>query len=177
MDYDDPRNTEANSHADSRTHTDAFPQAGAGLAGESSMDRNSIARALSRVFALGHKLAASSIAIALLLVLAIGAIVMAITWVPTLFTDASFSDSARTVQALGTITAIFAGGIFAYYKLQIFRDFAPHMAISHEVKHRLVGESYVHIAAIVATLHNNSRVKLELRKGALPGAESSAGIR
>ena len=46
----------------------------------------------------------------------------------------------------------------------MFRDFAPHLAISHEVTHRLVGESYVHIA-VVATLRNSSRVKLELRKG------------
>ncbi len=94
----------------------------------------------------------------------VGAVFILITWVPTLFTDAKFTGLARTVQALGTITAIFAGGGFAYYKLQMFRDFAPHLTISHKVTHRLVGESYVHIA-VAATLYNSSRVKLELREG------------
>ncbi len=105
-----------------------------------------------------------SIVIALLLVLALGAIFVIITWIPTLFTDAKFTGLARTVQALGTITAIFAGGGFAFYKLQMFRDFAPHLTISHAVKHRLVGESYVHIA-VAATLKNSSKVKMELWKG------------
>ena len=76
------------------------------------MERNSIARALSRVLALGHRLAGSSIVIALVVVVVTGAIITAITWVPTQFTDAKFTGVARTVQALGTITAIFAGGGF-----------------------------------------------------------------
>ena len=60
--------------------------------------------------------------------------------------------------------AIAVGGLFAYYKLQWFRDLEPHLTITHEVSHRLIGDSYVHIA-VTATLYNSSRVKLGLREG------------
>ena len=73
-------------------------------------------------------------------------------------------DLAAIVQSIVTVVAIVGGGAFAYYKLQIFRVFEPHLTISHEVSHRYMGDSYVHIA-VTATLHNSSRVKMELRKG------------
>lgn len=72
-------------------------------------------------------------------------------------------DLAGIVQALVTALAIVAGGLFAGYKLQLFRDFQPHLTISHEISHRLVGDSYVHIA-VTANLRNSSKVKLELRQ-------------
>ena len=74
-----------------------------------------------------------------------------------------FKDIAAIVQSSVTAVAIVAGGIFAYYKLQLFRDLEPHLTITHEVSHRFIGDSYVHIA-VTANLHNSSRVKIELRK-------------
>ena len=73
-------------------------------------------------------------------------------------------DLVAIIQSLVTVVAIVGGGIFAYYKLQIFRTFEPHLTISHEVSHRYIGDSYVHIA-VTATLYNSSKVKMELRKG------------
>lgn len=67
-------------------------------------------------------------------------------------------------QALVTIVAIVAGGSFAAYKWQVFRESEPHLTITHEVSHRPVGDSYVHIA-VTAVLHNSSRVQIELREG------------
>jgi len=75
-------------------------------------------------------------------------------------------DAAGIVQAVITAAAIIGGGLVAAYKLQLFRDFAPHLTITHEVSHRPVGDSYVHIA-VKAALHNGSRVKMEFRKGFL----------
>ena len=109
------------------------------------MDRNSIVKALA-------------------LLLTVSAIFIAITWALVCFADVGITDSARAVQALGTIIAISAGGLFAIFKLQMFRDFQPHLTISHVVLHRPVGESYVHIDVAV-TLHNSSKVKIELRDG------------
>ena len=72
-------------------------------------------------------------------------------------------DVAAIVQSGVAAVAIVAGGIFAYYKLQLFRDLEPHLTITHEVSHRFVGESYVHLA-VTARLHNSSKVKIELRE-------------
>lgn len=60
--------------------------------------------------------------------------------------------------------AILIAAVFAIFKLQIFRDFAPHLTISQKVSHRHIGESYVHID-VSATLKNSSRVKVDLIKG------------
>ena len=68
------------------------------------------------------------------------------------------------MNSIGILVAICVGGVFAYQRLQIFRTFTPHMTISHEVTHRLVSDSYIHIA-ITATLHNSSKVHIELREG------------
>ena len=75
----------------------------------------------------------------------------------------SYSESARLFQAVGAVTVIFVGGMFAYWRLQIFRTFEPHLTISHEVSHRTIGQNYVHIGVAI-NLNNNSRVKVELRK-------------
>lgn len=71
---------------------------------------------------------------------------------------------AGIILSCVTALAIVAGGIFAAYKWQIFRDFEPHLTITHEVSHRPIGDSYVHID-VTATLHNSSRVKMEFLKG------------
>lgn len=67
-------------------------------------------------------------------------------------------------QALVTIVAIVAGGSFAAFKWQVFRESEPHLTITHEVSHRNIGESYVHIA-VTAKLHNSSKVQIELLNG------------
>ncbi len=70
-------------------------------------------------------------------------------------------DIAAIVQSSVMAVATVAGGVFAYYKLQLFRDFEPRLTISHEVTHRFVGDSYVHIA-LTANLYNSSRVHIEI---------------
>lgn len=72
-------------------------------------------------------------------------------------------DSVRIVQAVVTIVAIAGGAVFAYYKLEIFRDFEPHLSISQNVSHRALGTKYVHIS-VTATLHNTSKVAIEVRR-------------
>ena len=74
---------------------------------------------------------------------------------------ATLKDWASVAQALVTILALFAAGIFAVVKFQIFRDTQPHLSISQEVSHRLLGGEYVHLA-VTATLSNRSKVKVEL---------------
>ena len=70
-------------------------------------------------------------------------------------------DLAGIFQSAITVFAIVVGGVFAWFKLQAFRDFEPHLTISHEVHHRIISDSYVHID-VTATLHNSSRVNIEL---------------
>lgn len=90
------------------------------------------------------------------------AIVLGVTqWV----TDRNdFMQSSRSFQAIATVVLICVGGIFAYRRLQLFRSFEPHLTISHEAAHRNIGDSYVHID-VKATLHNGSKVQVELRDG------------
>lgn len=71
---------------------------------------------------------------------------------------------AGMVQAAVAALTIAAAGLFAGFKLQLFRDFEPHLTIAHEVSHRPVGAGYTHIA-VTATLRNTSRVNVELRQG------------
>ena len=74
------------------------------------------------------------------------------------------NDLGEIVQISVTVFAIVTGGIFAYDKLQIFRDFKPHLTITLESSHRIVSESYVHIAVAV-NLKNNSKVRTEILEG------------
>ena len=85
-------------------------------------------------------------------------------------TGTSTTDISRIRDVVGIVQAfvwaflIVAGGIFAYRKLQLFRDFEPHLTITQAVTHRPIGTQYVHIA-VTATLHNSSKVKVEIRQG------------
>ena len=88
----------------------------------------------------------------------------AVMWGVRVWTGASWGDAANVVLAVGTLTAIFVGGGFAYYRLQILRTFHPHLTISHEVSHRSIGDSYIHVA-LTAHLQNTSRVVVSLRRG------------
>ena len=76
----------------------------------------------------------------------------------------SFGDATSSILPIGILTAICVGGWLAYERLQLFRTFEPHLAISHEISYRRVGNSYIHVA-VKAILANNSKVKIELRKG------------
>lgn len=100
----------------------------------------------------------------LLLVLALLTAPAAVGALHWLLPAGELKDAAGIVQAVITAAAIIAGGIIAAYKLQLFRDFVPHLTISHEVSHRPVGDSYVHIA-VKAALHNTSKVRVGIRAG------------
>ena len=90
--------------------------------------------------------------------------ILALIIVSGLFIPTNAKDKVVIVQSVITSAAILIGGAFALFKLQLFRDFQPHLTISNAVSHRHIGESYVHID-VTATLHNSSKVKMELREG------------
>ena len=70
---------------------------------------------------------------------------------------------ASIAQSTITSLAIVIGGIFALFKLQAFRDFETHLTIAHNVSHRSIGNSYVHIK-VTAELRNSSKVQVEIRE-------------
>ena len=74
-----------------------------------------------------------------------------------------FGTAINVIQAIVTILAIILGGSWAYFKLQVFRDFEPYLTIDQEVSHRRISGQYVHIAVTI-TLHNSSKVKVEVRE-------------
>ena len=75
-----------------------------------------------------------------------------------------YRDMAAILQAIAAVTAIVLGALFAWRNSLLFRTFEPHLSISHYVSHRNIGASYVHIA-VIATLHNSSRVRIEVAQG------------
>ena len=77
------------------------------------------------------------------------------------FADASFKDAAASVQSIGILVILSVGGALAYYRFYLFRSSYPNLTVVHEVSHRRVGDSYVHIA-VNASLHNGSRVRVEI---------------
>ena len=84
-------------------------------------------------------------------------------FVVTAVADMSFLATVGVVQAVVTLVAIGLGGVFAYYKLDLFRDFQPHLTITQEVSHRRVGDRYVHIS-VKARLVNTSKVIVEIEE-------------
>ena len=73
-------------------------------------------------------------------------------------------DIVSIVQSSVTVLAIAGGALFATVKLQAFRDFQPHLTVRHEVSHRLIGSSYIHVGVNVV-LHNSSKVVIKLQRG------------
>ena len=53
---------------------------------------------------------------------------------------------------------------FAWRRGYLFRIGQPHLTITHNVTHRQVSPEYTHIE-VTATLHNRSRVKVEIQDG------------
>ena len=76
--------------------------------------------------------------------------------------DVSHTKALNMVQTALTILAIVSGGAFALYKLEMFREFRPHLTVSQIVSHRKIGYTYVHIS-IHVSLVNTSKVKIEIR--------------
>ena len=76
--------------------------------------------------------------------------------------DARAAYSA-VLQSFVYVLAILVGGALAVYKLRVFRDFEPHLTVSHVTTHRRIGSSYWHIA-VTATMRNTSRVEVEIQK-------------
>ena len=75
-----------------------------------------------------------------------------------------FKDVSAVLQSFITALAVAAGGYFALFKLQVFRNLQPHLTIAHEVSHRIVSDSYAHIS-VTAVLRNSSRVKVDIEEG------------
>ena len=75
-----------------------------------------------------------------------------------------YKDLADLVQTALTILALLGGAAFATYKLELFRDFEPHLTISHAISHRSLGDSFVHID-VTASLLNSSKVRVVLQEG------------
>lgn len=96
-------------------------------------------------------------------ILGLAIIFFAVALLAAFLTSINLVDAVSVIYAIGVLTAICVGGFFANQKLQLFRTFQPHLTVSHEVSHRLIGDSYIHIF-VTATLHNRSRVKVELRQ-------------
>ena len=73
-----------------------------------------------------------------------------------------FVQTVIIAEAVVTLVAIALGGVFAYYKLDLFRDFQPHLTITQKISHRRIGDRHVHVS-VVARLTNSSKVVVEIR--------------
>ena len=106
-----------------------------------------------------------SVGYSLLALATIVGMVIAVSALDLLLPDASRAkDLLGIVQSGVTVLAIVLGGFFAAIKLELFRDFEPHLTISHDVNHRRLENGYLHID-VKATLTNSSKVRVELQEG------------
>ena len=112
--------------------------------------------------------------------LLIAAVILAVLVVSTLALNFGLTDAARDktspseisrirevvgiVQGIAAALLILVGGVFAYRKLQLFRDFEPYLTITQSAASRAVGTQYIHIS-VIATLRNSSKVRVEIRQG------------
>ena len=71
-------------------------------------------------------------------------------------------EIVASIESVVTILAILLGGAYAIFKLGVFRDLKPHLTITQNVSHRLLGNKYVHLA-VTAHLHNSSKVAIEIQ--------------
>ena len=102
---------------------------------------------------------------ALVALLSLAALIVLLWLIENSLPDAEkYKDIADVVQTALTILALLGGGVFAAYKLELFRDFEPHLTISHSINHRALGDSYVHID-VTASLLNSSKVRVVLQEG------------
>ena len=100
-----------------------------------------------------------------LILVAVVATLVTIVWGLHAWRDVfgTVGEAVSIAQVFITAVVVLAGGIFAYRKLQLFRDFEPHLTVTQSVASRPVGTEYAHIA-VAATLHNSSKVRVEVRE-------------
>ena len=118
-----------------------------------------------------HKRLAADVLIAVSVMAGLALVALALyvwmSWIngaqPGEFVPERFISAVGLLQPLVTSLVLVAGGIFAYRKLQLFRDFEPHLTVTQSVSSRAVGDQYDHIA-VTATLHNSSKVRVEVRE-------------
>ena len=116
-------------------------------------------RVLERVWPRSQTWRAAIIAVSILVPIALAFVTFVDNWSNV----SRIKDVAAAIQSAVTVIAIVTGGIFALFKLQAFRDFEPHVDVTHDIRHRLMNNTYLHID-VRATLHNTSRVKIEFRR-------------
>ena len=116
-------------------------------------------RVLERVWPRSQRWRAAIIAVSILVPIALAFVTFVDNWSNV----SRIKDVAAAIQSAVTVIAIVTGGIFALFKLQAFRDFEPHVDVTHDIRHRLMNNTYLHID-VRATLHNTSRVKIEFRR-------------
>ena len=75
----------------------------------------------------------------------------------------SIPQLLENAERLSIIIAICIGGVYALFKLNIFKDLNPRLTISQEVSHRFIGDNYVHVG-VMSTLHNPSKVRVDIRR-------------
>ena len=112
--------------------------------------------------------------LALVAVVGLFVLVVVVDW--ALPDSAPLGDWADIVLALVTILAILFGGLFAAVKFDLFRDFEPHLTITHAINHRTLGNGYTHLD-VKATLNNSSKGKGGTARGILYAAANPAGTR
>ncbi len=110
-----------------------------------------------------RRLAVDLLMVACVTAAVIGAAMLINRWLVEATDAGRFSDVVSIVQLFATAVIVIAGAGFAYRKLQLFRDFEPHLTVTQSATHRTVGAQYVHIA-VTATLHNSSKVRVEIRE-------------
>ena len=76
------------------------------------------------------------------------------------FSDQKITEAASSVQAIGIVVAVWVGGWFTLFKLNVFRNFRPQLNISLDILDRVFDSSSIHIS-VVANLRNTSRVHVE----------------
>ena len=104
-----------------------------------------------------------AIVVVLLSIAGLAALYAGTAWGVVSLTGINFKDAAASVQGIGTLVVLSVGGAFAYYRLQMYRSFEPHLTVTHAVSHRRIGDSFVHIA-VSANLYNSSRVKVDVHE-------------
>ena len=74
------------------------------------------------------------------------------------------ATAARWYSAIFVSFGLCMGGIVAYKKLEIFRDFEPNITVSHRVSHRPMGAGY-RVLTVTTDLRNYSKVSTLIQSG------------
>ena len=110
-----------------------------------------------------RRLALDLLSVMFVTAVVVGAVVLIDRWLAEVADADRFGDAIGTVQLFVTAVIVIAGAAFAYRKLQLFRDFEPHLTVTQTLRHRPIGTRYVHIA-VTSILQNSSKVRVEIRE-------------